>query len=127
GSFAHRVLELTYRRLREHTGSGRVTPATLPAAERLLHEAIRETEDSGELQLSPSQTRVRAAIRRLEFDLLRYLHHEAESDSELEPVELELSFGLPDSELPALKLEPDGIEIRGVIDRVDRSNGHALV
>jgi RecB family exonuclease len=26
-----------------------------------------------------------------------------------------------------LKLEPDGIEIRGVIDRVDRSNGHALV
>jgi ATP-dependent helicase/DNAse subunit B len=127
GSFAHRVLELTYRRLREQTGSGRVTSATLPAAERLLHEAIRETQDSGELQLSPSQTRVRAAVRRLEFDLLRYLHHEADSDSELEPVELELSFGLPESELPALKLEPDGIEIRGVIDRVDRSNGHALV
>jgi ATP-dependent helicase/DNAse subunit B len=134
GSFAHRVLELTYRRLREQTGSARVTPATLPAAERLLHDALREAQDSGEFMLSPSQTRVRAAVRRLEFDLLRYLQHEAQSDSELEPVELELGFGLKDSRLPALRLEPDGIEIRGVIDRVDRSNtpqgdagGHALV
>jgi ATP-dependent helicase/DNAse subunit B len=127
GSFAHRVLELTYRRLRDQTGSARVTPGTLAQAEQVLHEALRETQDSGEFQLSPSQTRVRAAVRRLEFDLLRYLHHEAASDSDLEPVELELSFGLKDSPLPALRLEPDGIEIRGVIDRVDRSNGHALV
>ena len=125
GSFAHRVLEITYRRLREETGSGRVTPATLPIAEGLLHEALRDEQH--EFQLSPSETRVRAAVRRLEFDLLRYLRHEAQSESELEPQELELSFGLKDSELPALRLEPEGIEIRGVIDRVDRANGHALV
>ncbi|MEA2423607.1 MAG: hypothetical protein QOH13_17, partial [Thermoleophilaceae bacterium] len=125
GAFAHRVLELTYRRLRDQTGSARVTPQTLPAAEGLLHEAL--TEEQGEFQLSPSQTRVRAAVRRLEFDLLRYLRHEADSESELEPTELELGFGLKDSELPALRVEPEGIEIRGVIDRVDRANGHALV
>jgi RecB family exonuclease len=125
GSFAHRVLELTYRRLREQTGSARVTQASLPIAEGLLHEALREEQH--EFQLSPSQTRVRAAVRRLEFDLLRYLRHEAQSESELEPAELELGFGLKDSELPALRLEPEGIEIRGVIDRVDRANGHALV
>ena len=125
GSFAHRVLELTYRRLREQTGSARVTQATLPIAEGLLHEALRD--EQSQFPLSPSATRVRVAVRRLEFDLLRYLRHEAQSESELEPSELELSFGLKDSELPALRLEPDGIEIRGVIDRVDRAGGHALV
>ncbi|MEA2482154.1 MAG: hypothetical protein QOC55_101, partial [Thermoleophilaceae bacterium] len=126
GAFAHRVLELTYRRLREQTGSARVTQATLPIAEGLLHEALRE--EQGEFQLSPSQTRVRVAVRRLEYDLLRFLRHEAQSESELEPTELELSFGLRDSDLPALRVEPEGIEIRGVIDRVDRAqNGHALV
>jgi ATP-dependent helicase/DNAse subunit B len=125
GSYAHRVLELTYRRLRERTGSARVTAETLPLAEGLLHEALRD--EQGDFPLSPSATRVQAAVRRLEFDLLRYLRHEADSDSELEPSELELGFGLKDSKLPPLRLEPDGIEIRGVIDRVDRANGHALV
>ena len=125
GSYAHRVLELTYRRLREQTGSARVTPSTLPQAETLLHQALREEQH--QFKLSPSETRVRAAVRRLEFDLLRYLRHEADSESELEPMELELGFGLKNSELPPLRLEPEGIEIRGVIDRVDRANGHALV
>jgi RecB family exonuclease len=126
GSFAHRVLELTYRRLREESGSARVTRQSLPIAEGLLHEALRTLQ--GEFQLSPSETRVRVAVRRLEYDLLRFLRHEAESESELEPSELELSFGLKDSRLPALRLEPEGIEIRGVIDRVDRAaDGHALV
>jgi ATP-dependent helicase/DNAse subunit B len=126
GSFAHRVLELTYRRLREESGSARVTAQSLPIAEGLLHEALRTLQS--EFQLSPSETRVRVAVRRLEYDLLRFLRHEALSESELEPSELELSFGLKDSELPALRLEPEGIEIRGVIDRVDRAaDGHALV
>ncbi|HEX4718485.1 MAG TPA: PD-(D/E)XK nuclease family protein, partial [Thermoleophilaceae bacterium] len=125
GAFAHRVLELTYRRLRGQTGSARVTEATLPIAEGLLHEALRE--EQAEFPLSPSETRVRVAVRRLEYDLLRFLRHEAQSESELEPTELELAFGLKDSSLPALRVEPEGIEIRGVIDRVDRANGHALV
>jgi ATP-dependent helicase/DNAse subunit B len=125
GAFAHRVLEVTYRRLREETGSARVTMQTLPIAEGLLHEALRD--EQAEFPLSPSETRVRAAVRRLEFELLRFLRHDAESDSAMEPVELELAFGLKDSQLPALRLEPEGIEIRGVIDRVDRAGAHALV
>jgi ATP-dependent helicase/DNAse subunit B len=125
GAFAHRVLELTYRRLRDRTGSARVTEATLPVAEGLLHEALRE--EQAEFPLSPSETRVRVAVRRLEHDLLRYLRHDAQSESGREPAELELGFGLKDSTLPPLRVEPEGIEIRGVIDRVDRANGHALV
>src|SRR4029079_18371021 len=95
--------------LREETGSARVTSQTLPIAEGLLHEALRDEQH--EFPLSPSQTRVRAAVRRLEFDLLRYLRHEAQSESELEPTELELAFGLKDSELPAPRL-PEGVRIR---------------
>src|SRR3954454_8462955 len=44
GSFAHRVLEVTYRRLREQTGSARVTQSSLPIAEGLLHEALLELQ-----------------------------------------------------------------------------------
>jgi hypothetical protein len=87
--------------------------------ERVLDPAVLEPDP---------QHLVRGAFaHRLEFDLLRYLRHEAQGESELEPAELELGFGLQDSELPPLRLEPEGIEIRGVIDRVDRANGHALV
>src|SRR5207248_1743614 len=44
GRYAHAVLELTYRRLRERTGSRRVTPDNLPEAEAILVEALRERE-----------------------------------------------------------------------------------
>lgn len=103
----------------------RVTPATLGRAETILLETMRAGES--EFPLSPSQTRVRAAVRRLEFDLIRYLRWDATSDSTLEPAEVELPFGMEDElSLPPLRIR-DGIEIRGKIDRVDRSNGHALV
>ena len=127
GSYAHRVLELTFAALREETGSMRVRPENLARAETILLEKMREQEH--EFPLSPSQTRVRAAVRRLEFDLIRYLRHEAAKDSELEPAEVELRFGFEDGglSLPPLRIEPGGVEIRGKIDRVDRSNGHALV
>ena len=124
GSYAHRVLELTYRRLREQTGSRRVTPENLPDAERLVVEALAECQ--GEFRLSPNQVRVRAAVRRLEFDLLRYLRHEAGRDGLLEPEHLELRFGFADCEHPAVELE-GGLRVRGVIDRVDTHGGWALV
>ena len=38
------------------------------------------TDLRGEFRLSPNQMRVRAAVDRLEFDLLRYLRHEAGRD-----------------------------------------------
>jgi ATP-dependent helicase/DNAse subunit B len=122
GSYAHEVLSHTYARLREESGSRRVTHANLPQAERILLEELRERSSS--FRLSPKQTRVRAAARRLEFDLLRFLRSEADSDSEFEPAELERAFGLEGCE--PVELE-GGLRVRGRIDRVDTSDGRALV
>lgn len=124
GSYAHRVLELTLSRLRERTGSARVTRATLAEAERLMVEALEEQR--GAFQLSPDRTRVRAAVRRLELDLLRFLRHESVRETAFEPEHLELRFGFEDSPLPAVELA-DGLRVRGVIDRVDTWDGWALV
>ncbi len=79
----------------------------------------------GEFRLAPNQTRVRAAVRRLEFDLLRYLRHQATSTSDYEPEHLELRFGFKDCEHPAVEL--DGQRVRGIIDRVDVHAGRAVV
>jgi ATP-dependent helicase/DNAse subunit B len=125
GRYAHEVLELTFRRLREQTGARRISRGTLPEAERILREALRERQAS--FRLSPKQTRVRAAVRRLEFDLLRYLRHEAERDGMFEPEELELRFGMGGEGLPPVRLQGGEISVRGVIDRVDTWNGFGLV
>jgi ATP-dependent helicase/DNAse subunit B len=125
GRYAHEVLELTFSRLREETGASRVTRENLAAAERLMREALRERQSS--FLLSPSQTRVRAAVRRLEFDLLAYLRHEAQRDGVFEPSSLELRFGVGEESLPAVPLPGDGISVRGVIDRIDTWNGWGLV
>jgi ATP-dependent helicase/DNAse subunit B len=122
GSYAHEVLRHTYERLHEETGERRVTHGNLPDAERILLEELRER--SASFQLSPKQTRVRAAARRLEFDLLRFLRSEADSDSSFEPVELEREFGLEGSEPVELD---GGLRVRGRIDRVDEYDGMALV
>jgi RecB family exonuclease len=122
GSYAHEVLRHTYRRLHEETGERRVTHGNLADAERILVEELRERSSS--FQLSPKQTRVRAAARRLEFDLLRFLRSEADSDSRFEPVELEREFGFEDCEPVELD---GGLRVRGRIDRVDECDGMALV
>jgi ATP-dependent helicase/DNAse subunit B len=116
GSYAHSVLQSTYTRLREETGERRVTPANLAVAEGIALEELRARRS--EFKLSPKQTRVRAAVRRLEFDVLRYLRHEAARDGSFEPEHLELEFG---------PLAIDGVNVRGRIDRVDVHDGHALV
>jgi RecB family exonuclease len=122
GSYAHEVLSHTYRRVHEESGQRRVTHDNLERAERILLEELRER--SASFQLSPKQTRVRAAQRRLEFDLLRFLRSEADSDSSFEPVELERAFGMEGSE--PVELE-GGLRVRGRIDRVDRCGDMALV
>ncbi|MET0614086.1 MAG: PD-(D/E)XK nuclease family protein [Thermoleophilaceae bacterium] len=122
GSYAHEVLSCTYERLAEETGSRRVTHGNLPDAERILIEELRDKSSS--FQLSPKQTRVRAAARRLEFDLLRFLRSEADSDSRFEPAALERDFGMGESE--PVELE-GGLRVRGRIDRVDECDGMALV
>ena len=123
GEYAHAVLEHTYRRLREETGDRRVTPANLAHAERILLEELRERRSL--FAISPKQTRVKAAVRRLEFDLLRWLRREADSDGDFEPEHLELRFGYGEFSEPVEVA--DGLRVRGRIDRVDTSDGMALV
>src|SRR2546423_7208574 len=120
GRYAHAVLELTYRRLRERTGSRRVTPEALHTAEEILIEALRDREH--EFRISPTATRVRTAVRRLELDLLRHLRAEAEAGGSFEPAELELEFGMEGSLQPPVPVG-DGLSVRGRIDRVDTWDG----
>ena len=121
GQYAHKVLERTYTRLREETTTKRVTAANLPDAERILLSELEAHR--GEFRLSPKQTRVRAAVRRLEFDLLRFLRWEAEAETLFEPEHLELEFGLGGDE----PVEVAGVKLRGKVDRVDVFDGQALV
>jgi RecB family exonuclease len=124
GAFAHDVLELTYRRLREQTGDRRVTEANLGRAEEIMLEAlVEEVDRRGAAMRGP---RMRAAVRRLEFQLLRHLAYESTGTSEFEPEHLELAFGLPDAEHPEVELE-GGLRVRGKIDRIDRRGDKVAV
>jgi ATP-dependent helicase/DNAse subunit B len=124
GAFAHDVLELTYSRLREQTGDRRITAANLGQAEAIMLAALAEEVDRrGAVMRGP---RMRAAVRRLEFQLLRHLAYESTSTSEFEPEHLELAFGLPNAEHPEVELE-GGLRVRGKIDRVDRRGDKVAV
>ena len=124
GAFAHSVLELTYRRLREQTGEPRLTEANLGRAEEIMLAALaEEVQRRGAVMRGP---RMRAAVRRLEFQLLRHLAYEAGSTSEFDPEHLELAFGLPGAEHPEVELE-GGLRVRGKIDRVDRGGDKVAV
>src|SRR4029079_254597 len=87
--------------------------------------------------LSASPARRKAARRRLEADLRRYLADAAEQESPHEPARLELGFGFEEGdpgadegavgaaeleELPAYALG-DGARLRGRVDRVDLTAG----
>ena len=125
GKLAHRVLELTFRRLRERTGARGVSQGNLPVAEEILRGALRE--ERGRHRVAATDSRVRAAIRRLEHDLLTTLRHEAEQGAAFEPEHLELRFGLEEEEgHPAVEVAA-GIAVRGMIDRVDTWGRYALV
>ena len=124
GSLAHRVLELTFRRLRERSGDRAVSERNLAQAEQILREAM--DEQRSRYRVAATDPRVRAAIGRLEHDLLATLRHEAERGGSFEPEHLELRFGLGDEGHPPVELE-GGVKVRGMIDRVDVLGRHALV
>jgi ATP-dependent helicase/DNAse subunit B len=132
GGLAHAVLKDTLEGLREQTGSARLRPATLALARELLGASLQARESEHPLSVIPER---RAAVRRrLQADLERYLAQAAETDSPLEPAELELGFGFDGSDdrgepstLPALELG-GGFRLRGRIDRIDvGSRGEAVV
>lgn len=125
GSLKHAALKTCLERLREQTGSARITPASLPTVRRLLVEALAELADSFATAGSPH--RVLAARRRLHVDLDRYLCLAAESCGDLEPTHLELEFGFDADQLPPLDIG-EGVLLRGRIDRVDvGETGEAVV
>jgi hypothetical protein len=112
GNLAHEVLERTLSRLKEHTGSAKLTPASLPQALHELHTAIQE------LQTVAKTTAAKAAARALEVDLERYIRHEAANGAAWEPAQLEWSFD--DYML-------DGVAVSGRVDRVDLLGEKAIV
>jgi ATP-dependent helicase/DNAse subunit B len=125
GALAHAALKDTLERLRERTGSARLTPASLALAKRLLREVLAELHERHPLSVAPE--RVPGARRRLAADLERYLECAAEQASPLEPTYLELEFGFEENGLPALELG-EGVLLRGRIDRVDvAATGEAVV
>jgi ATP-dependent helicase/nuclease subunit B len=125
GALAHAALRLTLERLRERTGSARLTPATVGNAKRLLRDALVELEAQYPLTRAPE--RLAGARRRLGVDLERYLDLAAEQASPLEPTHLELGFGFEGEDLPPLDLG-EGVMLRGRIDRIDIGpEGEAVV
>jgi ATP-dependent helicase/DNAse subunit B len=119
GTLVHAVLERTLRSLKEHTGSARLVPATLPDALRELRVAIAELAAAG------GGARARAAARALEVDLERYLRHEAECGAGYEPRWLEWGFGGERDEAAALVV--GGVAVSGRVDRIDADGSRALV
>jgi ATP-dependent helicase/DNAse subunit B len=125
GSFAHHLLETTLRRLGEETGSMSVTEENLAHVLRILREAMAEEEERFPVSVKPA--RRRAAVRRLEADLVRYLNDMAACSTPFHPAHLELAFGFEEG-LPALVLDDGGLPLRGRIDRIDIDDaGHAIV
>ena len=90
-------------------------------AERLLLQALEDQRP--EHRISLRQTRAQAAARRLEFELLRFLRHEAAQDTLFEPEHLES----PSATATRPSRSSSGINVRGRIDRVDVWDGYALV
>ena len=87
-----------------------------PAARRALGEAL--AQHAPELPISVNPERLRAELRRLEADLLRYLDAALHSGSEFAPTDLERSF---ETEIAG------GVALRGTIDRIDLRGEQAIV
>lgn len=104
GTLAHKVL----RDVLEALGPTPLRPAALPAARAELVRALERR--APEVPISVNPERLRAELRRLEADLLRYLDHAASAGSAFAPTLLEHPFEV---ELPG------GLRLRGTIDRVD--------
>ncbi len=127
GALTHTVLEAIMRGLIEKTGSGRLDATTMPHARALAATALELFEGSEAMTMSRDPSRQRAMEHRLRSDVLRYLDHAAGDESGLVPAELEVDFGGPNDVHPALEL-PDGVRLRGRIDRIDRdAAGQAVI
>lgn len=125
GRLAHTLLERVLHQLRGQTGSARISGETLPLALELLE---RSTADLAAEEFPATDARSSAALRRLSAMLGRYFRHEAElPDDGFWPTELELSFGLEDSDFGPLELGEGEVSVRGRIDRLDGDGSDAVI
>jgi ATP-dependent helicase/DNAse subunit B len=114
GALAHKVLE---EALAGHAGEQEprpLCPGDAPRLRALAHEALQRHAAGYPISANPE--RLRAALRRLEADLVRYLEWAAHAGSAHAPAHFELTFGGRE-ERPAVEL--DGLTLRGRIDRID--------
>jgi ATP-dependent helicase/DNAse subunit B len=126
GELAHAVLE---RVLGERAAAlDRPVPlreADVPAVREAARTALAELADGYKLSVDPQ--RLRAALHRLEADLLGYLEWACRSGSAYAPARFEVRFGGSDDPLPAVDVG-GGLALQGRIDRVDvAGDGTALV
>ncbi len=123
GALAHKVLEDTLGR---HVGEEEprpLRPEDAPRLRELAHEAL--ARHAAGYPISANPERLRAALRRLEADLVRYLEWAAHANSAHAPATFELAFGGRE-ERPAVDL--GGLKLSGRIDRVDvGADGTALL
>ncbi len=122
GALAHKVLE---EALAGHAGQEPrpLRPSDAPRLRRLAHAAL--ARHAADYPISANPERLRAALRRLEADLVRYLESAAHAGSAYAPATFELAFGGRE-ERPAIEL--GGMRLRGRIDRVDvAADGTALL
>jgi RecB family exonuclease len=80
-----------------------------------MHAVLAESAATRPISVNPE--RVRAEVRRLESDLVRYLEYAALDGSELGPVDFEREF--------TVDLGP--FELHGFMDRVDAGGGEAVI
>src|ERR671930_67561 len=122
GVLAPRVLEVALRALSE---GGPLTPQRLDEARVLVRAALDEHADDA--TISPNPERRRAALRRVEADLLRYVEHAAHANSTFAPREFELCFGGEDDPHGPAELAGGELRLEGRIDRIDVSGDEAIV
>lgn len=111
GTVAHAVLRDVFEAWRGRP----LRPEDLPAAREAMHGSLARR--AAEQPISVNQERLRAEVRRLEADLVRYLEHAARDGSTFVPDAFEEPF---DVDLGCLRLQ-------GRIDRIDIRDGEAVI
>lgn len=119
GALAHQVLEDA---LQTHTGAAPqpLAPGDAAALRGLVQAALRRRAPA--VRISANPDRVRAILRRLEADLVRYVEAAALAGSVYAPAHFELAFG-PGTDREAVPLADGALTLAGRIDRVDVAPG----
>lgn len=122
GTLAHGVLEQVLSRLKERSGSARLTAESLPGALAVLDEVMAERGREPRYAGVPE----RVVLRAVRADVTRYLREECATGPGLEPLLLEWSFGRS-GEDPAAFTLAGGMRVSGRVDRVDGDGTRAVV